>query len=222
MTVINDPGNQSESYSDSAVRQWRTTAGLWKTDATDPNNTGTYAWSRGAQLWRATAQQWNVAYTNEVTLYNTSQANLATMTTNYNNSQTALGTMTTNYNNEVAAYTAALAAVGGVYTAEVALFGSDHGAGYVSHSVSGQTTIPKTGDFLITYSANQGTSDFRSYQILIGGTAVLAVGPHASGYVRGTYTAGQSVGFQSDFTDGFSDTGGRIYLIFCPTAAHPS
>jgi hypothetical protein len=32
MTIIKDPGNQAESYSDSQVRQWRQTSGLWKTD----------------------------------------------------------------------------------------------------------------------------------------------------------------------------------------------
>jgi len=32
MTVILDPGNKPESYSDSARRQWQNTAGLWKTD----------------------------------------------------------------------------------------------------------------------------------------------------------------------------------------------
>ena len=32
MTAIKDPGNQTESYSDALVRQWRETSGLWKTD----------------------------------------------------------------------------------------------------------------------------------------------------------------------------------------------
>lgn len=61
MTVILDPGNVTESYSDAQIRLWQATAGLWRGDARDTtgtvNSQTTPSWATG-QLWRTTASTW--------------------------------------------------------------------------------------------------------------------------------------------------------------------
>jgi hypothetical protein len=61
MTVIKDPGNNTDSYSDGQPRLWgpgsTSTAHLWKFDAND--TVGQNSDSLGNQLWRTTANTWH-------------------------------------------------------------------------------------------------------------------------------------------------------------------
>ena len=73
VTFIKDPGNQTESYLDGAVRNWRDTAGLWRAAARDlagtVNGRATPGWSSG-QLWSLTASQWEQNSLGNLNAYN--------------------------------------------------------------------------------------------------------------------------------------------------------
>jgi hypothetical protein len=167
MTVILDPGNATESYTDGLSRVWRLTAGLWKTAANDPGNAGSSWTDTVARLWSATAGLWKGAavdsgnsttdpsWTGATQLYSTTAthwknkdttdlASLATMTTNYNNevaaynsSQASLATMTTNYNNEVTAYNNEVAAYNAVLPPASPIVLSASNAGVSGNPASG-------------------------------------------------------------------------------------
>lgn len=58
MTVILDPGNATESYSDAQRRQWQASSGLWKVDAKDVSAGAHPPGFTSGQLWSETAAEW--------------------------------------------------------------------------------------------------------------------------------------------------------------------
>jgi len=92
VTFIKDPGNQTESYLDSAVRNWRDTACLWRGSARDlagtVNGRATPGWSSG-QLWSVSASQWEQNSGGNLAAYNDMVNQRNTWITNANTAYTS-------------------------------------------------------------------------------------------------------------------------------------
>lgn len=183
---------------------------------------GTYL---SGQTWQAKDAADLALYNAEVTSYNAMTADRDAWHANANNVWGPSGNYGVGPSYQSLA-TQAFASGGAVWGTNVALAGN-HGAGFVNHNVSGQTTVPLNGRFFVCYAAtgdggNANSEASRSYRVLVNGSIILAVGPASTGFVVADLTGGQFIGFQSDFTGGFDDTKGTIFWVFIPTAEHPS
>jgi hypothetical protein len=193
MTVILDPGNDSNSF-DSTPKMWRLTAGQWKTkDTADLAAAAAAAATAAAALAAETT-----LYNNEVASYNASQASLATMTTNYNNEVTA-------YNDEVTLYNGMVAQRDAKTTTGVSTTSFSGTWPNSTSSYSGTLatlTAPRTGYGQASASVrtNSSVGTHGQARIKVNGT-VVATGTQ-TGHNSSSGTPEFSVTYRGSFTNG--------------------
>jgi hypothetical protein len=231
VTVILDPGNDPNSWTDAQPRQWRLTAGLWKSqDATDAGNATN--WANSSATWQSRA---NTAYDTGVwgsgntwqTDYN-NQVNTAN--TYYNNWQAWQGyahgdsnVWNTRYNQGVSDANAAIPNIDHLTTS-----GTCTGDG-LSHTVA-TLTADRTGVWImVCRSSNANLASQRlSMAGIVAGAQVLSQtyvtngsgnGPQGA-FWQGSVSAGQQ--FRIDLNgDGSGVCTGYLDAYFLPTPSYP-
>lgn len=238
MTVILDPGNDANSYSDGQRRQWKATSGLWKTDAKD-NSGGTHPSGYVAgQLWSATAGQWQTMYDSMVVdrdLWHGRADNAWGASRVWNSGESweaAYNRVLPPATGEsfVGNASCSLGSAGGSATATYTTSSNDLSATNNSSSV----TVPKTGIYevfiALTGANNTGNSGDTCTVTLSGNvhgtldSRGFAIGTQKSfGWTRyrGTLNAGETVSVTAATNwDAFSMTG-LLVITFVPTQTYP-
>ena len=230
MTVILDPGNAPQSYTDAQRRQWQNTAGLWKTDYGTSQSALT-AMTNDRNYWQHTVahndpnvwtNQYNAGYSAGSSAGYTSGYNAAVAAVQPPGSQQSFASPISGNlgsNGGGATWT-----WGGA---------TDNGLGATNNSTS--ITIPKTGIYVVSVMAtgnnNTGNAGDTLTVTLSGnqhgtlfsqGFAMAGTGS-AAGYAhyRGALNAGEQVSVAASTNFDRYSISGLGVITFIPTAGYP-